>query len=362
MNTALGILAEFWAVLAEMAPYLLFGFFVAGLLSLVLSARTVERHLGGRGLGPIVKASFWGVPMPLCSCSVIPVATSLRRHGASRGATAAFLLSTPQTGVDSLLVTYSLLGPVFAVFRPIAAFVSGLLGGYLVEAFGGNPTEPPAAEHCACAGCAPAGGLQRLAQGLRHGFVTLPRDIGKELLVGLALAGLIAALLPETFFADVLKPGPLQVLAMMALGIPLYVCATASVPIAAALIAKGVSPGAAFAFLVTGPATNAATLLTLRKLLGGRAAALYLGTIVATALGGWLLLDGLFTVGGLPALHADHAMLPAAVRQAAAIILLAVLLAPRLMPRRPAEPSREDSDEDEAQNHPRGKPGPAGAD
>ena len=325
MNTAIEILAESWAVFGAMAPYLLFGFFVAGVLSIFLTAETVERHLGGRGLWPVLKAAFWGVPLPLCSCGVIPVATSLRRHGASRGATTAFLLSTPQTGVDSIVITYSLLGPVFAVFRPLAAFITGLLGGGLVEAFGrgaaGDGTAGPCTDEC----CAPAVRRPRLLRGLRYGFVTLPRDIGKELLVGLALAGLITTLAPDDLFADTLRPGPLQMLAMMALGIPMYVCATASVPIAAALIAKGVSPGAAFAFLVTGPATNMATILTLRKLLGWKSTAIYLGTIAAGALGGGLLLDQLFQAARLPAAHAGHAMLPDSVNTAAAAALLAVL-------------------------------------
>ncbi|MBN1269965.1 MAG: SO_0444 family Cu/Zn efflux transporter [Kiritimatiellae bacterium] len=327
MNHLWTILAEFWTVLGEMAPYLLFGFFVAGLLSIFISAQTVERHLGGKGAGPVLKASFWGVPMPLCSCSVIPVATSLRKHGASKGATTAFLLSTPQTGVDSIFVTYSLLGPVFAIFRPLVAFVTGLFGGYLVEAFGngdvarGDGRVEPCEDEC----CHPTSKASRFVRGLRYGFVTLPRDIGKELIIGLAIAGLITALVPADLFADLLRPGLVQMLVMMALGIPIYVCATASVPIAAALIAKGVSPGAAFVFLMTGPATNAATILTLRKLLGWKSAAIYLGTIAVAALGGGVLLDWLFVAAGVPQVHMGHAMLPGYVNTAAALVLLAVL-------------------------------------
>ncbi len=133
--------AEFWNVLGEMAPYLLFGFLAAGFLSVYISTELIEKHLGGRGAWPSIKAAILGIPLPLCSCSVLPVAASLRKHGARRGATTAFLLSTPQTGVDSILVTYSLLGPVFAVFRPIAALIKGILGGILVEYFG-SPMQP----------------------------------------------------------------------------------------------------------------------------------------------------------------------------------------------------------------------------
>ena len=133
MDIALDILVASWSVLAEMSPYLLFGFFVAGVLSVFISADWVEHHLGGRGLGQVFKASLFGVPLPLCSCGVLPVAASLRRQGASRGATTAFMLSTPQTGVDSIAVTYGLLGPFVAVVRPLAAFVTGLVGGTMVH-------------------------------------------------------------------------------------------------------------------------------------------------------------------------------------------------------------------------------------
>ena len=126
---ARSIVIDVWATITEMSPYLLFGFLVAGLLSALISQMTVERHLGGKGVWPLVKASVFGVPLPLCSCGVIPVSMSLHKHGASRGSTVSFLLSTPQTGVDSIFVTLSLLGPVFAIFRPLAAFVTGIFGG-----------------------------------------------------------------------------------------------------------------------------------------------------------------------------------------------------------------------------------------
>ena len=138
-GVATAFVLELWETLREMAPYLIFGFFVAGVLSVLIQPEVVERHLGGRGLWQVIKAAIFGVPLPLCSCGVIPVAASLRRHGAGSGATTSFLISTPQTGVDSIMVTLSLLGPVFAVFRPLISFVSGLLGGSLVTYFGSWP-------------------------------------------------------------------------------------------------------------------------------------------------------------------------------------------------------------------------------
>ena len=321
----IGIPKGFWLVLSEMAPYLLFGFFVAGALSELISARLVERHLGGRGFWPVLKAAAFGVPMPLCSCGVIPVAASLRRHGASRGATTAFLIATPQDGVDSIMVTLSLLGPVFAVFRPIAALVSGLIGGTLVAAGSDNgETRPPAADK-ARAGRVPEVHSSRLYRLFAYGFGALPRDIGKPLLVGLAIAALISALVPPDLLGPYLGGGIVAMLVMMLLGIPVYVCATASVPIAAALVFKGLSPGAALVFLMTGPATNAATITTVWKVMGRRAALIYLGTVAGTALAAGVALDWLFKLQDIAPAPAMPWMLPAWVKALCAAALLGVL-------------------------------------
>jgi uncharacterized membrane protein YraQ (UPF0718 family) len=322
------ITAGFWHTLEAMAPYLLFGFLAAGLLSVFVSPELVERHLGrGRGR-PVVKAALFGVPLPLCSCSVIPVATSLRRHGANRGATVSFLISAPQTGVDSIFVTYSLLGPVFAVFRPLAAFVSGLFGGLIVAHADGEGETPPGEEDAPTCCCCHAPGARRsLRAGLRHGFVTLPRDIANSLIVGLLLAGLIGALIPEAYFAGGLGSGWGAKFLMMLAGIPVYVCATATVPVAAALIGAGLSPGAALVFLMTGPATNAATIATVWNVMGKRTAWLYVAVVGVSALAAGGLLDKVYQSTGATAAVAEHAMLPGAVRTAAAVALLLLLAA-----------------------------------
>jgi len=314
-------------VLSEMAPYLLFGFLFAGTLSVLLSAEMVERHLGGRGIWPVVKATIFGIPLPLCSCGVIPVAASLRRHRATRGATTAFLLSTPQTGVDSIMVTFSLLGPVFAVFRPLAAFFTGLVGGSLVNLF--EPSEAGELENsapdCVDECCAIVKQRSRASRALHYGFVTLPEDIGKALLVGLLIAGFISALVPDDYLSGILGAGIGAMFVMMLLGIPVYVCATASVPVAAALIAKGVSPGAALVFLMTGPATNAAAITTIWKIMGRRTAILYLLTVALTALAAGMSLDYIFTARGGSAAPSMPGMIPGFVKIASAFILLAVL-------------------------------------
>ncbi len=325
---------EFWGVLTEMAPYLLFGFLAAGLLSVLVSPRLVERHLGGGGLWPVVKSAAFGVPMPLCSCGVIPVAASLRRHGASRGAVTAFLIATPQDGVDSILVTYSLLGPVFAIFRPIAALLSGVIGGSLVAA--GNKLADAAAESSRCTeACCDEqeAGKHWARRILAYGFDALPRDIGRALLVGLAVAALISAIVPRDFFAPYLGGGVLAMLVMMLLGIPVYVCATASVPVAAALVLQaGVSPGAALVFLMTGPATNAATIVTVWKVMGRRTAVIYLATVAGTALAAGLALDSLYRAGNIVPAAGTAWMLPHWLQDLAALVLLGVLVRAVLHP------------------------------
>jgi uncharacterized membrane protein YraQ (UPF0718 family)/copper chaperone CopZ len=317
-----------------MSPYLLFGFLAAGLLSVLVSPAWVERHLGGRGFSPVLKASLFGVPLPLCSCAVIPVSASIRRHGASRSATASFLLSTPQTGVDSIAVTYALLGPVFAVFRPIAALVTGLVGGGLVRMLGdrdgdGNEGES-SRPRCTAECCSGKQSKNLVARVLSYGLVTLPKDIGFALLVGILIAGAMAAFIPQNQLNAYIGGGILSILLMMAAGVPVYVCATASVPIAAGFMHLGASPGAALAFLIAGPATNAATFTTVWKVLGRRTAVLYLTTVAISAIACGLVLDWLMPDASAiisPAGEHSHGGEAGAwYSHAAAVVLLSVLI------------------------------------
>ena len=285
------VIIEAWNVAAVMAPYLLFGFIVAGVLSTFVPVSFIETHLGKRGLWQIVKASLLGVPIPLCSCSVIPVAASLRKHGATQGATVSFLTSTPQTGIDSIAASWGLLGPLFAIARTLIAFITGCICGVAVEAF-----TPPAEDNekgCddeACPSCHPQKGKHRWKQVFTYGFGVLPRDIGRALLLGIVISGLLGALVPEDFFTRWLNSEWLSMIAVMGVGIPLYVCSTGSIPIALAMIGMGLSPGAALVFLITGPATNAATITTVFRTMGRRAVGIYLATLAICALSaGWLL-------------------------------------------------------------------------
>ncbi len=331
MDTVWNVAVDFWDVLLKMSPYLLFGFLVAGVLSVLVRPAWVEKHLGGRGFWNITKASLMGVPLPLCSCGVIPVAASLRRHGAGKGPTTSFLISTPQTGVDSVFVTFSLLGPVAAIFRPLAALACGLIGGSAVALSTQENNPDSDVEHmqegaaCTDACCVDGETDHPWRRGLKYGFVTLPADIGKALLVGLVIAALISALVPQEQLIKVVGGGILGMLVMMLFGVPMYVCATASVPIAAALVSKGVEPGAAMVFLMTGPATNAATIATLWRTMGRKTAIIYLLSVALTALAAGMILNWIFHSTGMKPAPPMGEMMPMWLKLGSTVLLIAVL-------------------------------------
>jgi uncharacterized protein len=352
-----------WDLVAEMAPYLLFGFAVAGILHILIRPEQVQRLLGKPGLGAVLKACLLGVPMPLCSCAVIPVAASLRKSGASRGATAAFLSSTPQTGVDSILATYAFMGGLFTVVRVAAAFVCGIVSGFLVELFcNGESKETPlgvgaglsldpnglsslgsrdqpsptfstftlaspeqSAPESDC--CVTPSSKPGLAEALRYGFVNLPADLAVALTIGLILAGLITSLLPPDLISGSFSSGPVAFLLTTVISLPLYVCATASIPMAYALMAAGLSPGAALIFLITGPATNTATIVTVWKMLGRKATLIYLGSLLVVSwLAGGLFNSALDQSTSDHSIHQHEALHPARWEHASGIVLILILI------------------------------------
>ncbi|TIH15286.1 permease [Marinifilum sp. JC120] len=331
IDTILTIGHESWEVLLQSAPFMLLGFFIAGLLKAFVGPEFISKNLGSGKTSDVLKASILGVPIPLCSCGVIPAAAQLRQQGASKGATTSFLISTPETGVDSIAVTYALLDPVMAIFRPFAAFFTAVVAGIMVdrnEKKNGNNKEAPKLipdavllpkmedtqessgcgcgshdnnahdhDHGSCAdsgsgcGCGhshnddrPDSFSGKLSFGMKYSFGNLLQDIGLWFIGGVILAGVFGALIPDGFIEKNLGDGFLPLLIMLAAAIPLYVCATASTPIAAALALKGLSPGAALVFLLAGPATNAASFTVVAKLLGKRSAFIYLGSIIGCSL------------------------------------------------------------------------------
>lgn len=311
MNTLLAVAEATWHILLDASPFMLFGFLVAGLMRAFVPSDLVAKYLGTKGPGSVIKAAVLGAPLPLCSCSVLPAAAGLRSQGASKGATASFLVATPETGVDSIAASYALLDPFMTVLRPVAAVLTAILAGLGVNLFDRdtpsrkNPipattsfTQTASAPACDC-GCDNARQTKkafwpRLKQGLQHSFGDILADIGGWFLAGVVLAGAITALLPPDALETWLGSGPWPMLAAVAVAVPLYVCATASTPLAAALVLKGLSPGAALVFLLAGPATNAATLTVLGKLLGKRATTIYLGSIVLASLGLGLFTDWVY--------------------------------------------------------------------
>ena len=285
VDIIINVLFASWHVLVEAAPYVLFGFFVAGLLKAFVSDSFMARHLGKKSVGSVFKAAVIGVPLPLCSCGVLPAALGLRKQGASKGATTAFMISTPETGVDSMAVTYALIDPVMTVIRPVAASITAIVAGVLVNAFPEKDELPLPMDAVVAhahgsdgCGCGPDGGdmpdnptlLNRFFSGMEYAFGEMISDIGRWLLIGVLVAGVISAAIPEDTLVDYVGTGFLSYLVMLVVALPLYVCATASTPIAASLLLKGLSPGAALVFLLAGPATNGATLTVMLKTLGKR--------------------------------------------------------------------------------------------
>jgi len=276
---------EIFELVNEMSPYLLLGFLLAGLMHAFLPAHLWRRYLGGNSFRSVLNAALLGIPLPLCSCGVIPTAMSLRKEGASRGATVSFLISTPQTGVDSIIATYSLLGLPFALLRPIVALLTALLGGQLVNRFAasvaGDETRTVVSERPEAA---QKTFWQKLRIALNYAFVEMMQDIGKWLVVGLVVAGVITVFVPDSFFALFADNSLLSMLLVLLFAIPMYLCATGSIPIAVALMLKGLSPGTALVLLMAGPAANAASLLVVNKVLGRRTLVIYLISIVLGAI------------------------------------------------------------------------------
>ena len=279
------------AILNEMSPYILLGFIIAGFLHVFIKPEAMSRHLAGRGWGPVVRAALYGIPLPLCSCGVLPTAVSLRRRGASKGATTSFLIATPQTGVDSIAATYSLLGLPFAILRPVAALVGAAVGGRAVDVATRDEID---CDSC-CADSAddtahrsfPA----KVIEALRYGLVDMVGNVGKWLVIGLIVAAIITVFVPDELLLSLNRYPVVAMLVMVAIAVPMYICATGSIPIALSLMLKGLSPGTAFVLLMAGPAANFASVIILSRTQGKRATAIYLASVIVTALCFGLLID-----------------------------------------------------------------------
>lgn len=319
-------LTSFWDIMLELSPYLLLGLVFAGLLNGFVSKSFVIKHLGGRGLKSAVKAALIGVPLPLCSCGVIPTGIAFHNQGASKGATVSFLISTPQTGVDSILATYSMMNLPWAIFRPIIAFITGIVGGWLVKDHENNTDSPILPLNM------PEVQRSLFDKTIKYAFVDFLQDISRPLVAGIIIATLLTVFIPDWMFTEYLNHPILNMLIILIASTPLYVCATGSVPIAAALLAKGLSPGAALVFLMAGPATNAATITVLWKTLGKRTTIVYVGTIVVCSMFFGLCIDylfpsSMFMISDLTHVHNhNNGLIPPVLGQASAVILSLLLI------------------------------------
>jgi len=345
MNFFVSIFNDAWHLLLESSAFVLFGLVVAGLLRVFLSPNSVAHHFGNGRFFSVFKAALLGIPIPLCSCGVLPAAASLKKQGANNGAVTAFLISTPESGVDSISITYALLDPIMTVVRPFVAFVTAFLAGISENSFGINKKHDTQAPDLSCPvdgccdgqNCSPDAHrkhhtfFEKISAGLKYAFTDVWRDLAVWFLVGLLLAGLITTLIPDEVMGRFLGGGISSMLLMLAVGIPLYICATASTPIAAALILKGVSPGTALVFLIAGPATNITSLTVLLGILGKRATAIYLTAIAVSAVFFGLALDRLYGSLGFSAqamVGQASEIMPAWVQYAGALILLLLSVKP----------------------------------
>lgn len=299
-------LEAFWKYAVIMAPFFLLGLAVAGLIKSVLPEHFIKKHFSKGGVTQVFKAAVLGIPLPLCSCSVVPTSVTLKKAGASNATVSSFLISTPESGVDSILVTYALMGPFMAVVRPVAAFFSAMVAGLLQLAFNNNQEQEeknfPAAPKSCCEKNGPElkkNGIKfHVLQSLRFACNDLMDDMAKWLILGMGIGALIDIYVPLELLASF--NGPWGKIALLVIGIPIYVCASGSTPIAVSMIAKGMSPGGAIIFLLVGPATNISNILILKNYIGKKGVALNLFAISSVALAFSFAVDSIYFKWSLP--------------------------------------------------------------
>lgn len=301
---------SFLNILNEMSPYILLGFLIAGILHVFVNEATLTRHLSGKGWKPVIKAAVIGIPLPLCSCGVLPTAVSLRRQGASKAATTSFLIATPQTGVDSIAATYSLLGLPFALIRPVAALTGAVFGGMAVgQLASGDDKEETRQNVKSLNEKKPL--HHKIKESIKYGFIDMIDNMGKWLVIGLVIATLITVFVPDSLFIGLCQYPLVAMIAVVIIAVPMYICATGSIPIAMSLMMKGLSPGVAFVLLMAGPAANFASILILEKTQGRKATFIYVASVIVTSIVFGLIIDYLlpakwFFINPMAEGHGSH--------------------------------------------------------
>lgn len=305
----MNFLTSLWNYILVSAPFLMFGLFVAGLIKAFVSVERIKKAMGGRGLLGAVKASALGIPLPLCSCAVIPTAATLKKQGASNSATSAFLISTPESGVDSIAMTYGMMDLPMTIIRPVAAFTSAIVAGALQLVFKTDrdvKVETPEVKPSCCgsskkkdeAAIVKENFGKKLKASFHFAFIELVDDMAVWLAFGILAGALIDFALPANFFDGLSGWGGRG--AILLVGIPLYICASATTPIAASLVIKGMSPGMALLFLLVGPATNISNILVIGQYIGKRAVVINIASIALVALGFSFLTDYMYSAFAWP--------------------------------------------------------------
>ena len=336
----------FLNVVCEMAPYLLLGFLIAGVLHVFVPQKFYANYLSRKNRLSVLWAALLGVPLPLCSCGVIPTAIGLRNEKASKGAIASFLIATPQTGIDSILATFSLMGLGFAIIRPLAALITGVCGGLLVNRLVRED------DYCSVddnSQLSTVNSQLKIWRVVKYAYYDMIRDIGLRLLIGLVVAALIQVAVPDEFFLSFGSQPLLQMLVILVIAVPMYICSTGSIPVAAALMMKGLSPGAALVMLMAGPAVNLASILVVHKSMGRRFTSIYLMTIVGFAVFFGLLLNatGLdFSVASHGACCMSASALPSSFKLVCATVLTLLIFFALMMKLFSKFTSKETSDPD----------------
>lgn len=337
----MNVLTIFWNLVIESAPWLLIGYLLAGIIKQVIPSEWVHKQMAKPGFVSIVKGALIGAPLPLCSCGVIPTALAVRKAGASKGATSSFLVATPETGVDSISFSFAVLGPIFAIARPIAALTSAIVAGVLVNTFDREEeiVEPVKAAGSCChskqqeAVVVEPSLSEKLVLAVQYGYGRMISDTAKWLVIGLVAATIITAVVPQSFFLQ-WGDGLLAMIVMVIVGLPMYICATASTPVAAGLLFAGISPGAALVFMLTGPATNIATMGVIKEQLGTRSLIAYMVGVIVTAIACGLILNELYAAFDwqLQLSMMEHGESYPLWRQLAAVLLCALLARVWLQP------------------------------
>jgi Predicted permeases len=338
MELIISFFCGIWEIFQLLAPFMLIGLLLAGMLHVFIPRHMIQRLMGGKGLLSVITSAAIGIPLPICSCAVVPVSIELRRKGASKPSIMSFLITTPESGTDSILITWGLLGPFMAVARPIASFFSALLAGFFAIGLLRDSDKNDVGEK-EDTGCHDHGGecfdesyagiFQCFKRIWSYAFKKMADEIVFSLLVGLLLAGLIIVAFPDNLAMYGLEKGVIPMLIMLAASVPLYMCASASTPIAAALIVKGISPGAAMVFLLAGPATNVTTIVMLTKQFGGGFVRIYLACIIAGALISGYVFDYLLVLSGIhiiPTMSVDSHSIIGAFQWVSALLLIALMV------------------------------------